>query len=60
MQRDYLQLLQIQSELRDISLSKAAIHYGEISLDVYPNTTTNKAYEYNDQLGLYEKGEHDA
>ena len=60
LQRDYLRLLRIQSELRDISLSKAAIHYGEISLDVYPNTTTNKAYEYNDQLGLYEKGEHDA
>lgn len=54
LQRDYLQLLQIQSELREISLDKAAIHYGEISLDVYPNTI-NKTYEYNDQLGLYEQ-----
>ena len=56
LQRDYLQLLQAQSELREISLNKAAILYGEISLDVYPNAI-NKAYEYNDQLGLYEKEE---
>jgi len=54
LQRDYLQLLQAQSELREISLNKAAILYGEISLDVYPNTSS-KAYEYNDQLGLYEQ-----
>ena len=59
LQRDYLQLLQIQSELREMPLDKAAIYYGEISLDVYQDTL-NKAYEYNDQLGLYEREKYDA
>ena len=58
LQRDYIQLLQIQSELREISLNKAAIHFGEISLDIYSNSTF-KAYEYNDQLGLYEQEDDD-
>ena len=40
-------------------LDKAAIYYGEISLDVYQDTL-NKAYEYNDQLGLYEREKYDA
>ena len=55
-QRDYLQLLEIQSEIREMSLNKAAIYYGEINLDIYQDGT-NKAYEYSDQLGLYESGE---
>lgn len=56
LQRDYLQLLQIRSELHEIPLEKGAMRYGEISLDVYQNTSS-KAYEYNDQLGLYEREE---
>lgn len=52
--RDYTQLLQEQSEQRDMALSSAAIRYGEINLDIYQNNTI-KEYEYNDQLGLYEK-----
>lgn len=54
MQRDYIQLLQMQSDIHDISLNTAAIHYGEIILDVYQNTI-NRVYEYNDELGLYEQ-----
>lgn len=54
LQRDYLQLLKGQSELREMSLDQAAVRYGEISLDVYPDNNS-KAYGYNDQLGLYEQ-----
>lgn len=54
MQRDYLELLQLYSKEREMSLNNAAIRYGEISLDVYPYNV-NSAYEYNDQLGLYKK-----
>ncbi|MCC5791693.1 MAG: type I-F CRISPR-associated helicase Cas3 [Legionellaceae bacterium] len=54
MRRDYLQLLQEQMEISEMSLNKAAIHYGEISLDVY-QSNHNTTYEYNDQLGLYKK-----
>ncbi|MDI9817687.1 MULTISPECIES: type I-F CRISPR-associated helicase Cas3f [unclassified Legionella] len=54
MQRDYFQLLLEQSEIYEMSLSKASIYFGEISLDVYPYGI-NTEYEYNDQLGLYKK-----
>lgn len=54
MRRDYLQLLQEQMEVSEMSLNKAAIHYGEVSFDVY-QYNVNTAYEYNDQLGLYKK-----
>ncbi|VEG92572.1 type I-F CRISPR-associated helicase Cas3f [Legionella spiritensis] len=54
MQRDYLQFLQEQMDISEISMNKAAIHYGEVSLDVY-HYDINTEYEYNDQLGLYEK-----
>ncbi|AFJ02203.1 CRISPR-associated helicase Cas3, subtype I-F/YPEST [Methylophaga frappieri] len=54
LQRDYLQLLRIQSEMREEPLDQVATRYGEISLDVY-SESTRKAYEYNDQLGLYEQ-----
>ncbi|WP_447530679.1 type I-F CRISPR-associated helicase Cas3f [Legionella pneumophila] len=53
-QRDYLHLLREQMEISEMSIDKAAIHYGEISLDVYPDGI-NTEYEYNDQLGLYKK-----
>ena len=54
MQRDYLELLQEQSKIREVSLSVAAKYYGEISLDIYQETAS-KQYEYNDQFGLCEQ-----
>ncbi|HAU1153215.1 TPA: type I-F CRISPR-associated helicase Cas3 [Legionella pneumophila] len=54
MQRDYFQLLQAQSDIYEMPLNKAATLFGEISLDVYPDSINTK-YEYNDQLGLYKK-----
>lgn len=54
LQRDYLQLLLTQSERQEITLKDAAKRYGEISLDLYSDLS-NKKYEYNDQLGLYEQ-----
>lgn len=54
LQRDYLQLLLTQSERQEITLKDAAKRFGEISLDLYSDPS-NKKYEYNDQLGLYEQ-----
>jgi len=54
LQRDYLQLLLTQSERQEVSLNAAAVRFGEISLDLY-SETSNKTYEYSDQFGLYEK-----
>ncbi|MCL5974564.1 MAG: type I-F CRISPR-associated helicase Cas3f [Gammaproteobacteria bacterium] len=59
LRRDYLPLLQKHSEQFDMSLTQAAIRYGEINLDIYSDSDS-KAYQYNDQLGLYEKESDDA
>lgn len=59
LQRNYLQLLQEQMEISEMSLSQAVIRYGEVSLDVYSYNITT-AYEYNEQLGLYKKEDNDA
>jgi CRISPR-associated endonuclease/helicase Cas3 len=59
LQRDYLQLLQEQAERQESSLNAAAVRFGEISLDLY-SESSDKKYEYNDQLGLYEQESNDA
>jgi CRISPR-associated endonuclease/helicase Cas3 len=58
-ERDYFQLLLEQSDRSELTLDEAVMRYGELNLDCYQDNT-NKAYEYNDQLGLYEKEDHDA
>lgn len=57
--RDYKTLLLEQSEIADIPVEIAALRFGEISFDKYQNSS-DKVYEYNDQLGLYEQESKDA
>lgn len=59
LQRDYLQILMEQSAKSDLTLNEAVMRFGEVSLDVYSDSSS-KEYEYNDQLGLYRKEEGDA
>lgn len=59
LQRDYLQILMEQSAKSDLTLNEAVMRFGEVSLDVYSDSSS-KEYEYNDQLGLYRKEEDDA
>jgi CRISPR-associated endonuclease/helicase Cas3 len=59
LQRDYFTLLLKQCDRYELTLNEALIRYGEISLDVYENSSQYE-YEYSDQLGLYIKEEHDA
>lgn len=56
MKRDYLELLEEQMNKQDITLQQAVMRYGEITIDSYQHSTnSNTIYEYNDQLGLYQK-----
>ena len=54
--RDYYALLSEQAETREISITSAALQFGELVLQE-PYENQEIEYNYNDQLGLYRKQE---
>lgn len=54
--RDYHALLSEQAETREISITSAALQFGELVLQE-PYENQEIEYNYNDQLGLYRKQE---
>lgn len=54
--RDYGALLEQQAERSGLSLSQAALRYGEINVPVYgDDLLTGSGFDYSDQLGLRKK-----
>lgn len=50
--RDYAQLLEEIAESRDMSLRRAALIFGELTLPTYGKDPMEMSFSYSDQLGL--------
>ena len=53
--RDYKKLLEDIAESRDISLRRAALIFGELTLPTYGKDPMEMSFSYSDQLGLSSK-----
>lgn len=58
LQRDYAELLAEQAEREDISLTKAALKYGEINIPITDSDRlSSDGFVYADQFGMMKKGQ---